>query len=85
MLKKINHLIEHEAEIMQYIDEQAALNINSFVVNETMWKTLGQSSFGWGGSNWNYDEASLLTHYREDIAKMKKFISDRLRWMQTQF
>lgn len=84
LLEKVNLLIEHETEIDQYIDEQAALNINSFVVNETLWKTLGKSSWGWNGSTveWNYTDATLREHYRNDIAKMKKFIKDRLAWMK---
>ena len=84
LLEKVNLLIEHETEIDQYIDEQAALNINSFVVNETIWKTLGKSSWGWNSSTveWNYTDATLREHYRNDIAKMKKFIKDRLAWLK---
>jgi hypothetical protein len=85
MRKKIDHLIAHEEEIFRYIDEQAALNKYSFISNEYKWKTLAEQSM-WGSGSWNYDEESLAEYYdKDEIEKMKNFIRDRLRWMQSQF
>lgn len=85
MRKKIDHLIAHEEEIFRYIDEQAALNKYSFISNEYKWKTLAEQSM-WGSGTWNYDEDSLAVYYdKDEIEKMKNFIRDRLRWMQSQF
>lgn len=90
--RKVNNMVDHLDEIMDYIDENTQLLSLSASANKVGYSATGGGGFGgfggfggwggWGGNTGGNTDAATEKSYPEKMEVLKKFVRERLLWMQ---
>ncbi|MBO4805075.1 MAG: CotH kinase family protein [Paludibacteraceae bacterium] len=81
-LQKVNNMVDHMDDIMAYIDENTALLTLSDSANKEGYSAGGGGGWGfnWGGGGGG--GTTTTKTYAEKMDIIKKFVRERLLWMQ---
>ena len=83
-LKKVNNMVDHMDDIMGFIDE----NTERLLLSDSANKVGYSAGGGGGGWNWNWNNnnnnnSANAKSYPEKMDIIKKFVRERLLWMQS--